>query len=192
LEEIPIRIHNSQLINALLYDMEGSDAVSAHFERLNLGFGPFLEKNLEFMADSLDELAAEQAKFQYYQKSLQRQQAQIQAYKQKKAAEGTASGNYLALEFIENRLRFLSPHSLSSHSLSSHSLSSHSLSSHSLTTFSLATFSLATFSLATFSLAHVFSRVRIFSSHILSQQAFSFRSALLRFRRLPPILTYVS
>lgn len=90
-EEIPIRIHNSQLINALLYDMEGSDVVSAHFERLNLGFGPFLEKNLEFLAESLDDLAAEQAKFQYYQKSLQRQQSQIQAFKQKKAQEGTTS-----------------------------------------------------------------------------------------------------
>jgi len=88
-EEVPIKIHNSQLINALLYDMEGSDAVSAHFERLNLGFGPFLEKNLEFLAESLDDLASEQSKFQYYQKSLQRQQSQIQAYVQKKASEGT-------------------------------------------------------------------------------------------------------
>jgi len=91
LEEVPIRIHNSQLINALLYDMEGSDILSAHFERLNLGFGPFLEKNLEFLAESLDDLATEQTKFQYYQKSLQRQQSQIAAYKQKKAAEGSTA-----------------------------------------------------------------------------------------------------
>lgn len=87
-EEVPIRIHNPQLINALLYDMEGSDILSAHFERLNLGFGPFLEKNLEFLAESLDDLASEQSKFQYYQKSLQRQQAQIQAHRQKKISEG--------------------------------------------------------------------------------------------------------
>jgi len=87
-EEVPIRIHNPQLINALLYDMEGSDILSAHFERLNLGFGPFLEKNLEFLAESLDDLASEQSKFQYYQKSLQRQQAQIQAHRQKRISEG--------------------------------------------------------------------------------------------------------
>jgi translation initiation factor 3 subunit H len=88
-EELPIHIHNSQLINALLYDMEGSDNLTAQFERLNLGFGPFLEKNLEFLAESLDDLASEQSKFQYYQKSVQRQQGQIAAHKQKKAAEGT-------------------------------------------------------------------------------------------------------
>jgi len=90
-EEIPIHIHNSQLINALLYDMEGSDTLSAHFERLSLGFAPFLEKNLEFLAESLDDLAAEQSKFQYYQKSLQRQQAQIQAHRQKRALEGATA-----------------------------------------------------------------------------------------------------
>jgi translation initiation factor 3 subunit H len=87
-EEVPIRIHKPQLINALLYDMEGSDILSAHFERLNLGFGPFLEKNLEFLAESLDDLAAEQSKFQYYQKSVQRQQAQIQAHRQKRSQDG--------------------------------------------------------------------------------------------------------
>jgi len=86
--EIPIRIHNSQLINALLYDMEGSDTLSAHFERLNLGFAPFLEKNLEYLAESLDDLAAEQSKYLAYQRNLSRQQAQIMAHRAKKAAEG--------------------------------------------------------------------------------------------------------
>lgn len=82
-DEIPVRIHNPHLINALLYDMQGSDLVSAHFERLNLSVAPFLEKNLEFLSESLDDLVAEQNKFQYYQKSLQKK-----AYLQKKKAEG--------------------------------------------------------------------------------------------------------
>jgi hypothetical protein len=59
---------------------------------------------LEFLAESLDDLAAEQAKFQYYQKSLQRQQAQIQAFKQKKATEGTTSGLNFLLFFLSSLL----------------------------------------------------------------------------------------
>jgi len=88
-EQIPIRIHNGHLINALLYDLDG-DSISANFERLNLSTNPFLEKTLEFSIDCLDDLSVEQNKFQYYQKSLQRQQTQMQAYLQKKKAEGTA------------------------------------------------------------------------------------------------------
>jgi len=73
-EQIPIKIHNSHLINGLLYDLKDSDITSAHFERLNLSTNPFLEKTLEFLTECLDDLAAEQNKYQYYQKNLQRQQ----------------------------------------------------------------------------------------------------------------------
>jgi len=87
-EQIPIKIHNSYLINSLLYDMKDSDSTSAQFERLNLSTNPFLEKNLEFLTDCLDDLSQEQNKFQVYQKNLQRQQSQIQAHIQKRQAEG--------------------------------------------------------------------------------------------------------
>jgi len=89
LEEIPIKIHNMHLVNALLYDLKTKDTTTATcFERLNLSTNPFLEKNLEFLTDCLDDLSVEQGKFQMYQKALQRQQTQMQAYLQKKKAEG--------------------------------------------------------------------------------------------------------
>ena len=64
--------------------MKDSDSTSAQFERLNLSTNPYLEKNLEFLTDCLDDLSQEQNKFQVYQKNLQRQQSQIQAHIQKK------------------------------------------------------------------------------------------------------------
>jgi len=87
-EQIPIKIHNSYLINALLYDMKDSDATCAHFERLNLSTNPFLEKNLEFLTECLDDLATEQNKYQFYLKNLQRQQLAMHSYIQKKKGDG--------------------------------------------------------------------------------------------------------
>jgi len=84
-EQIPIKIHNSYLINALLYDMKDTDATSATFERLNLSSNPFLEKNLEFINECLDDLSTEQTKYQLYLRNVQRQ---MHAYMQKKKAEG--------------------------------------------------------------------------------------------------------
>jgi len=98
-EKIPIKIHNSYLINALLYDMKDQDSTSAHFERLNLSTNPFLEKNLEFLTDCLDDLASEQSKFQYYQKNLQRQQSQIAAHLQKKKLDGDEDDEDLSQTF---------------------------------------------------------------------------------------------
>eukprot|EP01112_Ceratiomyxa_fruticulosa_P006068 TRINITY_DN16865_c0_g1_i1.p1 TRINITY_DN16865_c0_g1~~TRINITY_DN16865_c0_g1_i1.p1 ORF type:complete len:367 (+),score=113.96 TRINITY_DN16865_c0_g1_i1:165-1265(+) len=89
-EQIPVRISNSQLVQAMLYDLEDRDPgllLSSHFDRLDLSTNPFLEKNLESLLESLDDLASEQNKQQYYQKSIARQQQQQANYLARRRAE---------------------------------------------------------------------------------------------------------
>jgi len=86
-EEINIVIRNSNLINACLYELQDSRLLelnSPQFDILDLSTNTFLEKNLEALIDSIDELVLEQQKHQYYQRTIQRQQAQINSYRQKK------------------------------------------------------------------------------------------------------------
>jgi len=89
-EEIPIKIHNSLLIKALLTQLSEDVSIESDFERLNLSTNPFLEKNLEFLIECLDDLGVEQNKFQYHQRSVQRQQAQQSAWLQKRRSENAA------------------------------------------------------------------------------------------------------
>jgi len=89
-EEIPIRITNSLLTQALLLELDDSKTMDADFDKLDLSTNPFLERNLEFLTESLDELGAEQNKFQYYQRSIQRQQAQQTVWLQKRKLENAA------------------------------------------------------------------------------------------------------
>jgi len=88
-EEIPIRIHNSLLSSALLYELQEAGAES-DFEKLDLSTNPFLEKNLEFLVECLDDLSSEQTKLQYYQRNLQRQLVQQNQWLQKRRAENAA------------------------------------------------------------------------------------------------------
>jgi hypothetical protein len=46
-EEIPVKINNLHLVNAFLFDLEASRTEDIEFNRLDLSFNPFLEKNLE-------------------------------------------------------------------------------------------------------------------------------------------------
>jgi len=89
-EQVPVRIHNSHLVQAMLYDLEDREpslSLDSHFDRLDLSTNPFLEKNLEFLLDSLDDLASEQNKQQYFLKNLARQQKQQAAFLARKRAE---------------------------------------------------------------------------------------------------------
>jgi translation initiation factor 3 subunit H len=86
-EEIPIKIHNSLLIKALLMELGQDTSIESDFERLNLSTNPFLEKNLEFLIECLDDLGMEQNKFQYHQRAVQRQQVQQTTWLQKRKAE---------------------------------------------------------------------------------------------------------
>jgi len=88
-EEIPIRINNPHLVEAFLLSYQDDESLfdkGRDFDRLDLATNPFLETNLEFLIDSVDQLAGEQNDFQRY---LYRQSNQ-----KKKAGEGAdeASG----------------------------------------------------------------------------------------------------
>jgi translation initiation factor 3 subunit H len=85
--EIPIRITNSALVRALLIDFDNSNRLNCDFDRLNLTTNPFLEKNLEFLIDCIDDLSVELNKFQYHQRNVQRIRSQQEAYLQKKKQE---------------------------------------------------------------------------------------------------------
>ena len=85
-EEIPVKLTNPGLAQALLVDIaDGAyvdpvtgesglyDAtVDTTFDRLDLSTNPYLEKHLEDMSGWVDDLAAEQHKFQYYSRQLAR------------------------------------------------------------------------------------------------------------------------
>jgi translation initiation factor 3 subunit H len=94
-EELPVTIKNPSLVKALLHnvssgqyaaDVEEEEEYKANssiaaapvyeadttFDRLDLSTNPYLEKHLEFMCTWVDELSAEQNKFQYYMRGLRR------------------------------------------------------------------------------------------------------------------------
>jgi len=81
-ESIPVELHNPGLVKALLNDMmedgspysyEGmSPMTTLNLDRLDLSTNPYLEKHLEFLCSWVDDLVTEQAKFQYYARTLQR------------------------------------------------------------------------------------------------------------------------
>ncbi|EGG18459.1 Mov34/MPN/PAD-1 family protein [Cavenderia fasciculata] len=87
-EQIPIKIHNSQLINALLYELETSDSMTSNFDRLNIGNNIYLEKVLEGMTDCVDSLSQELSKVAGYQRNFQQHQLQRNSFIQKKALDG--------------------------------------------------------------------------------------------------------
>lgn len=85
-EEIPVKLTNPALVQALLIDIAESayvDPISGEsglyeatldttFDQLDLSMDPYLEKHLEFMSGWVDDLAAEEHKFQYYSRQLSR------------------------------------------------------------------------------------------------------------------------
>mmetsp|Transcript_28007 Transcript_28007/g.40088 ORF Transcript_28007/g.40088 Transcript_28007/m.40088 type:complete len:350 (+) Transcript_28007:124-1173(+) len=94
-EELPVTFTNPGLIQALLCDIsqgtydepfhyptktaidDGEDPFSTKtttlFDNLDLSTNPYLEKHLEFLCSWVDDLASEQQKFNFYARSLARQ-----------------------------------------------------------------------------------------------------------------------
>ncbi|KAK9728463.1 hypothetical protein K7432_001066 [Basidiobolus ranarum] len=110
LEELPVTIRNSHLVNAMLHEMEDVDVVptetfsseylkeftdkiaplTPNFDILELSLNPYVEKNLECLIDSIEEHASEQGNFQYWQRSVAREQVKIQQHLSKRKAENAA------------------------------------------------------------------------------------------------------
>ncbi|TYH55520.1 hypothetical protein ES332_D09G240700v1 [Gossypium tomentosum] len=87
-EEIPIKVSNSALISAFMTELESDTPVTqCDYDRLQLSSNPYMERNMEFLIECMDDLSVEQQKFQFYYRSLSRQQAQQQAWLQKRRAD---------------------------------------------------------------------------------------------------------
>ncbi|GLJ52188.1 hypothetical protein SUGI_1110170 [Cryptomeria japonica] len=90
-EEIPVKISNSTLVSAIMTELETDSPVTqGDYDRLALSTNPFIEKNLEFLIECMDDLSGEQQRFQYYYRNLQRQQTQQQTWLQKRRADNLA------------------------------------------------------------------------------------------------------
>ena len=87
-EEIPIKVSNSALISAFMTELEPDSPVTqCDYDRLQLSTSSLMERNMEFLIECMDDLSLEQQKFQFYYRSLSRQQAQQQAWLQKRGVE---------------------------------------------------------------------------------------------------------
>jgi len=87
LEEVPIRVHNSHLVHAFLYEVRNDPAISCDVERLSLSANQSIDKNLELVSGSIEEYANEQTRYTYYLKHVHRQKQQQQLYFQKQREE---------------------------------------------------------------------------------------------------------
>ncbi|OZJ05108.1 hypothetical protein BZG36_01402 [Bifiguratus adelaidae] len=103
-EELPIRVHNSNLASALLQELDtpnvtltqetsgpaSSDSLNPNFDILELELDPFMEKNLENLLDCADAQQQETNNYMYWQRSVAREQAKLQSALQKRRAENQA------------------------------------------------------------------------------------------------------
>jgi translation initiation factor 3 subunit H len=87
LEEIPIKVHNSHLVHAFLYELREGKSMSSDADRLHLDPAPFLEKSLGALSVGLDEYSQELNKLQYYQRQVIRQKQAQQATLHKRQME---------------------------------------------------------------------------------------------------------
>lgn len=89
-QELPVKVRNSHLSSALLLELQdecGINANAADFERLELHTNPFLEKQLQLLIESIDDLQMESQKLQHYDRNQQRQKAAQQQYLLKRKTE---------------------------------------------------------------------------------------------------------
>jgi len=96
IEEVPIKVHNSNLIHGFLYELREHKSMSCDFDRLDQSTNQYLTNNMSAMSQCIEEYIAEQGKFQYHQRQCSRQKQKIQAYKQKIQTESdrrVAMGN---------------------------------------------------------------------------------------------------
>ena len=89
-EEIPIRIHNSSLTTALLYEWAEVPSMQCEFDRLELG-GEYMENAMEEYVGRLDELAVENARHDSELRTVSRQRQQLEQQLARKRGEGGGS-----------------------------------------------------------------------------------------------------
>lgn len=91
IEEVPIILHNSSLINAALVELDQRDEFSGEknvdLSRLSISDKPVLEQSMELLICDLDTLGKEQSKYSYYMRNLMRSQAHVIEKMRKRRAE---------------------------------------------------------------------------------------------------------
>ncbi|XP_072071400.1 eukaryotic translation initiation factor 3 subunit H-like isoform X2 [Arachis hypogaea] len=81
-EEIPVSsISLTFMLSTAVFPLQ------CDYDRLQLSTSSLMERNMEFLIECMDDLSLEQQKFQFYYRSLSRQQAQQQAWLQKRRVE---------------------------------------------------------------------------------------------------------
>eukprot|EP00163_Fabomonas_tropica_P015126 TRINITY_DN275_c0_g2_i1.p1 TRINITY_DN275_c0_g2~~TRINITY_DN275_c0_g2_i1.p1 ORF type:complete len:361 (-),score=96.85 TRINITY_DN275_c0_g2_i1:2018-3001(-) len=109
-EEIPIELHNSMLGTVALAELEDPSTMDCSFDRLSFSRKPVLEKHLEFLQASLDELQQDQHKYQYYLRNVHRQQlyqnSLLNKRKQENAARKAAGQEPLPDDDLKNHSAF--------------------------------------------------------------------------------------
>ena len=90
--EIPIVMKNANVVKAFLWDLKDTqgDELDTDFDRFDLSTNPFLERNLEFLIKSVDELGREQRYIDERQVRVQRALAAFNRSKIKRAKENEA------------------------------------------------------------------------------------------------------
>ncbi|CAI2172327.1 17085_t:CDS:2 [Funneliformis geosporum] len=105
-EELPITVKNSHLVTALLHSLDDYEHVipksasldkekvvsplSPNFDTLELSLDPYIEKNLEFLLESVEEHTQEQNTYAFWQRSVSREQTKIQVALQKRKQENVS------------------------------------------------------------------------------------------------------
>lgn len=108
--ELPLQIHNSHLLTSYLHQLPTpppsdplelpsslsaltkgpaaeSSLLTPNLDNLSVSIDPFLEKNCDLLLESLETHHTENNNFQFYQRSLAREQAKIAAWQTKRKAE---------------------------------------------------------------------------------------------------------
>ncbi|KAI8342072.1 hypothetical protein BC941DRAFT_415291 [Chlamydoabsidia padenii] len=105
-EELPVQVHNSHLVTLMLHniemptldanrleslstfasqkatqtEIEDSRPLAPNFDVLDLELDPFMQKNLQYLLDCSDAQQQEQNNYQYWQRSVAREQTKMQAW----------------------------------------------------------------------------------------------------------------
>ena len=108
--ELPVTVHNSHLLTTLLHQLPSAPAkkeinfptslaaldndpsltslpLAPNLDSLDLSIDPFLEKTCDLLLDSIENHHTELNNYQFYQRSLAREQTKINAWQQKRKAE---------------------------------------------------------------------------------------------------------
>merc|ERR1712048_373891 len=86
-EEVPVVIKNSNLINALMCEIESKLPRHDNQQFLSLATGSYLEKSVHLLIEGVDELGQDSQKLHNYQRNYARQQQMIDQWRQKRLAE---------------------------------------------------------------------------------------------------------